>query len=146
MASAETNKLTDSERFLTETINKNDPDLVQALQQATRDTQDKTTDLDYLVWLADMSEKITKRVPNAFYRIRLLETVHKQAKIEGLDPLLVLAVMDVESNFNRFAESHVGAQGLMQVMPFWKKEIGHPDDDLFNPCLLYTSPSPRDRG
>ena len=135
MASAETNKLTDSERFLTETINNNDPDLVQALQQATRDTQDKTTDLDYLVWLADMSEKITKRVPNAFYRIRLLETVHKQAKIEGLDPLLVLAVMDVESNFNRFAESHVGAQGLMQVMPFWKKEIGHPDDDLFNPIV-----------
>jgi len=127
------NKKTDAERFLTETTNKNDPDLVQALQQATHDKQDNTTDLDYLVWLSDMSEKITKRVPNAFYRIRLLETVHKEAKAEGLDPLLVLAVMDVESNFDRYAESHVGAQGLMQVMPFWKNEYGSPEDDLFNP-------------
>lgn len=135
IASAETNveKKTDADIFLTETTNKNDPDLVQALQQATHDNQDNTTDLDYLVWLANMSEKITRRVPNAFYRIRLLETVHQEAKSQGLDPLLVLAVMDVESNFNRHAESHVGAQGLMQVMPFWKKEYGHPDDDLFNP-------------
>ena len=137
MVSAETTidakQKAEANTFLTETTNKNDPDLVQALQQATHDTQDNTIDLDYLVWLADMSEKITKRVPNAFYRIRLLETVHQEAKAQGLDPLLVLAVMDVESNFNRYAESFVGAQGLMQVMPFWKKEYGHPDDDLFNP-------------
>ena len=80
-----------------------------------------------------MSEKITQRVPNAFYRIRLLETVHREAALVGLDPQLVLAVIDIESNFNRYALSHVGAQGLMQVMPFWKKELGKSSDDLFNP-------------
>ena len=114
-------------------IAESDPSLIQALQQATYDRQNNTTDLEMLVWLADMSEKITKRVPNAFYRIRLLETIHQEAKKQGLDPHLVLAVIDVESNFNRHAKSHVGAQGLMQVMPFWKKEYGDESDDLYNP-------------
>ena len=112
---------------------KNDPNLIQALKQSTHDTATKTTDLDHLVWLSSMSEKITQRVPNAFYRIRLLETVHREAALVGLDPQLVLAVIDIESNFNRYALSHVGAQGLMQVMPFWKKELGKSSDDLFNP-------------
>ena len=69
---ADSDKANDADKFLTETTNQNDPDLVQALKQATYDMQDNTTDLDYLVWLSDMSHKITKRVPNAFYRIRLL--------------------------------------------------------------------------
>jgi len=81
----DTNSKTDADTFLTETSNKNDPDLVQALQQATHDKQDNSTDLDYLVWLSDMSEKITQRVPNAFYRIRLLETVHQEAKRSRLN-------------------------------------------------------------
>jgi len=112
-----------------------DPSLIKALKQSTHDTRNQSTDLDSLTWLSTMSEKITQRVPNAFYRIRLLETVYREAKAEGLDPLLVLAVIDIESNFNRYAESYVGAQGLMQVMPFWKKEIGHVDDDLYNPLV-----------
>ena len=112
---------------------KNDPNLIQALKQSTHDTVTKTTDLDHLVWLSNMSEKITQRVPNAFYRIRLLETIHREAALVGLDPQLVLAVIDIESNFNRYALSHVGAQGLMQVMPFWKKELGKSSDNLFNP-------------
>ena len=49
-----------------------------------------------------------------------------------LAPELVLAVIDVESNFDRFAISYVDARGLMQVMPFWLEEIGRPDDNLMH--------------
>ena len=115
--------------------NEHDPALIQALQQATQNITEQTTDLNSLVWLATMSKQITKRIPNPFYRVRLLEAVYQEAQIAGLDPQLVLAVIDIESNFNRFAVSHAGAQGLMQVMPFWKDVHGKPNDDLFNPLV-----------
>ncbi len=110
-----------------------DPALIQALRQETQDSSTNTTDLESLAWLSAMSSKLEKRIPNAFYRIRLLSTIYREARAEGLDPQLVLALIDIESNFDRNALSHAGAQGLMQVMPFWKKEIGEPSDDLFNP-------------
>lgn len=112
-----------------------DPALIQALKQATHDIQEKTIDQNSLSWLAAMSDKIKKRIPNAYYRVRLLEAVVSEANRAGLDPHMVLAVIDVESNFNRYAKSHVGAQGLMQVMPFWKEVYGNSDDDLFNPLV-----------
>lgn len=112
-----------------------DPALIQALKQATHDIQEKTTDLDSLTWLANMSEKLKQRIPNAYYRVRLLEVVATEAHRAGLDPQLVLAVIDIESNFNRHAESHAGAQGLMQVMPFWKEVYGNNNDDLYNPLV-----------
>ena len=82
-----------------------------------------------------MSDKLVKRIPNPYYRIRLLKAVSTEAKRAGLDPQLVLAVIDIESNFDRHAYSHAGAQGLMQVMPFWKEVYGNVDDDLFNPLV-----------
>ncbi len=110
-----------------------DPALIQALQQETYDAETNTTDFDSLLWLSSMSSKLERRIPNPFYRVRLLSNVYRAARAEGLDPQLVLAVIDIESNFNRNALSHAGAQGLMQVMPFWKKELGDESDDLFNP-------------
>jgi len=112
-----------------------DPELIQALQQATHDVQEQTTDLDALLWLSSMSERLEKRLPNPFYRIRLLETIYTEATLAGLDPQLVLAIIDIESNFDRFAVSRSGAQGLMQVMPFWKDVYQKPYDDLFNPSI-----------
>ena len=112
-----------------------DPGLVQALHQATRDSRDRSTDLEALVWLSSMSERLENRIRDPFYRIRLLHSVYTEAERVGLDPQLVLAVIDVESNFDRYALSHAGAQGLMQVMPFWKDVYGMPTDDLFNPLV-----------
>ncbi len=112
-----------------------DQGLVQALHQATRNVHDRSTDLDSLLWLSAMSERLDDRIENPFYRIRLLKNVYDEAEREGLDPQLVLAVIDIESNFDRFALSSAGAQGLMQVMPFWKDVYGRPDDDLFNPLI-----------
>ena len=82
------------------------------------------------VWLVDMSARLEPLVPDADSRLRLLRQVHAAAARAELPPALVLSVIEVESHFDRFAISRAGAQGLMQVMPFWKDEIGRPDDNL----------------
>ena len=82
------------------------------------------------VWLVDMSARLESLLPDADDRLRLLRQVHAAATRAELPPALVLAVIEVESHFDRFAISRVGAQGLMQVMPFWKDEIGRPGDNL----------------
>lgn len=82
------------------------------------------------VWLLDMSTRLARFIDDPQQRLRLLRQVHAAASRTGLAPELVLAVIEVESSFDRFAVSRVGAQGLMQVMPFWKGEIGRPDDNL----------------
>lgn len=85
---------------------------------------------DAEVWLVDMSGRLERFVPDPRERLQLLKQIHAAAARSDLPPELVLAVIEVESHFNRFAVSRVGAQGMMQVMPFWKDEIGRPDDNL----------------
>lgn len=82
------------------------------------------------VWLVDMQTRLEPFVPQADARLKLLRQVHAAAARSKLAPELVLAVIQTESSFDRFAVSRVGAQGLMQVMPFWKNEIGRPNDNL----------------
>ena len=82
------------------------------------------------VWLVDMSARLSRFVDNPEERLQLLKQIHAAATAAELPPELVLAVIEVESHFDRFAISRVGAQGMMQVMPFWKDEIGRPDDNL----------------
>lgn len=84
------------------------------------------------VWLTDMSQRLHKKMPDEQKRLQLLRQVYYEAGRAQLAPELVLAVIEVESNFDRYAISEAGAQGLMQVMPFWLKEIGRPGDNLFD--------------
>ena len=85
---------------------------------------------DAQVWMMGMSTRLTPFVKDEQERLELLHLVRREAVIAGVPPELVLAVIQVESRFNRYAVSRVGAQGMMQVMPFWKKELGRPDDNL----------------
>ena len=84
------------------------------------------------IWLNEMSRRLQKRIPDAEYRINLLSTVHYEANRAGLDPQLVLGLIEVESGFKKYAISVAGARGYMQVMPFWVKEIGATGHNLFH--------------
>lgn len=86
---------------------------------------------DATVWYTAMSERLRKFLPDQEQRLALLRLVHREARAVNLPPNIVLAVIEVESAFRRFALSPVGAQGLMQVMPFWKNELGRKNDNLF---------------
>lgn len=108
-----------------------DPQLLELLRQAASDADSFTDRFDAQVWLSDMSSRLSRQVQDPEERIEILKRVHYEAKRADLPPELVLALIDVESNFDRFALSHVGARGLMQIMPFWLDEIGRPDDNLF---------------
>jgi soluble lytic murein transglycosylase-like protein len=87
---------------------------------------------DAEVWFVDMSGRLQPFVKDDAQRLRLLRLVHSEARRAKLAPELVLSVIEVESRFDRYAISRAGAQGLMQIMPFWLREIGKPDDNLFH--------------
>ncbi|MGA2550189.1 MAG: lytic transglycosylase domain-containing protein [Burkholderiaceae bacterium] len=89
--------------------------------------------LAYLEWLAEMSNRLKGKQPNFLVRRDLLETVYYEAKRAGLEPALMLGLIQVESNFRKYAVSSAGARGLTQVMPFWVDLIGDGDSrKLFN--------------
>ena len=109
-----------------------DPELREALRVAANDAPSFVDRFDAEVWLTDMSSRLARQMPDPEERIELLRLVHLEANRVELPPELILAVIDVESNFDRFAISVAGARGLMQVMPFWKDEIGRPGDNLMH--------------
>jgi soluble lytic murein transglycosylase-like protein len=109
-----------------------DPELRDALRAAASASPSFTDRFDGEVWLTDMSARLARQVKNPEERIELLTLVHMEAKRVDLPPELILAVIEVESNFDRFAISVAGARGLMQIMPFWKEEIGRPGDNLMH--------------
>ncbi len=109
-----------------------DPELREVLRQAATDAPSFTDRFDAEVWLTDMSRRLERQVRDPAERIELLTLVHMEAKRVKLPPELILAVIEVESNFDRYAVSVAGALGLMQIMPFWLDEIGRPDDNLLH--------------
>lgn len=105
-------------------------ELRRFLEQTIRGASSFADRYDAEVWLVDMSGRLSRFVEDPAERLQLLRQIHAAAAAAELPPELVLAVIEVESHFDRFAISRVGAQGMMQVMPFWKDEIGRPDDNL----------------
>ena len=90
------------------------------------------TEIEARRWLAAMSRRLAARMPDRLQREEFLVTVHYEAKRAGLDPQLVLGLIQVESAFRKYAVSTAGARGFMQVMPFWVNLIGGADQNLFH--------------
>ena len=119
-------------RGLAATQERPDEELREILIDAINSSDSFEDRFDAEVWLTDMSQRLRSRVRNPQERLVILKTVHYEARRAALEPELILALINVESNFDRFAISSAGAQGLMQIMPFWLDEIGQPEDNLMD--------------
>ena len=107
-----------------------DPELLRILRNTVNQADSFDDRYDAEVWLLIKSNNLARFLPDKSHRFEFLRKVHRAATRAGLEPEIVLALIEVESHFDSYAVSSAGAQGLMQVMPFWKKEIGRPDDNL----------------
>ena len=105
-------------------------ELQSMLQQPKR--SDEPIDFHQAVWEQDIQQVIRRWVPDEHEAATIAHWVYFYSVRFDLSPELILGLISVESNFDHFAVSNVGARGLMQVMPFWKKELGSPNDNLFN--------------
>lgn len=110
--------------------------------------------LQYLRWVGAMGERLKKKKPEWETRKEFLQTVWYESKRAGLDVALVLGLIQVESNFRKFAVSSVGARGYMQVMPFWTRVLGdgdagklfHMQTNLRFGCVILRHYLDRERG
>lgn len=107
-----------------------DPELRGVVASVIAPTQCFEDKYDRAVWFALMEPRLARYVRDTTEREQILHNVHCEAKRVDIPPELVLAVMDVESRFDRFAVSSAGAVGLMQVMPFWPQQLGMTNDQL----------------
>ncbi|MCG7598200.1 lytic transglycosylase domain-containing protein [Halomonas sp. McH1-25] len=111
------------------------PTLIDTLTEATTFPFDSQRRATTETWLAHRHDRLARFAPQAERRLALLAGVQAEATLAGLSPDIVMAVIQVESGFDSHAVSSAGAQGLMQIMPFWKEAIGRADDNLLDPGL-----------
>ncbi len=109
-----------------------DPALLSLLKQAAAEADSFDDQYDAQVWLVEKEPALARLVKDPAQRIFLLRLIHSEATRAGLSPEIILALIEVESHFDSYAVSSAGAQGMMQIMPFWKHEIGRPEDNLIN--------------
>ena len=107
-----------------------DPTLVSKLKLAAAAAPSFDNHYDAQVWLVSKDLPLSALIKDADQRLKLLTLIHSEATLAKVSPEIVLALIEVESGFDSYAVSSAGAQGIMQVMPFWKKEIGRPEDNL----------------
>lgn len=110
-----------------------DSALLHKLKLATNDVSGFDNQYDAQVWLVAKDRPMARIIKDPAQRLALLKLIHSEAQRADLQPEIVLALIEVESAFDNYAVSVAGAQGMMQVMPFWKKELGRPEDNLINP-------------
>lgn len=104
-----------------------DPELKELLQKIIGSADCYTDKYDSVVWYKAMEPRLAQFVPTHAERVEILDHVYCEAKRDPalqIPPDLVLALMEVESRFDRWAVSPAGAVGLMQVMPFWPRQLG----------------------
>ena len=109
-----------------------DPRLRQLLSEAINSSESFDDRFHAEVWLMDMSNRLKIYVKDEALCLNMLKQIHFEATRADLEPELVLALIEIESHFDTYAISKSGAQGMMQVMPFWLDEIGRPDDNLID--------------
>ena len=110
--------------------------------------------LAYLRWLGETSERLKRRKSDHHTRVEFLEAVWYESRRAGLEPALVLGLIQVESGFRKYAISSAGARGYMQVMPFWARLIGdgdarrlfHLQTNLRFGCIILRHYLDRERG
>lgn len=107
-----------------------DPELGKLLKQALEADRCFEDKFDQQVWMAVMDPRLRRIVQHDGERADILYHVHCEARRLNLPPGLIMAVIDVESRFDRWAVSSAGAVGLMQIMPFWPRELGMTNDQL----------------
>jgi soluble lytic murein transglycosylase-like protein len=116
--------------------------------------QDTESRLQYLRWMGRMSERLRRKKSEWHVRQEFLQTIWYESRRAGLDPALVLGLVQVESNFRKFAVSSVGARGYMQIMPFWTRVLGdgdagklfHMQTNLRFGCVILRHYLDRERG
>lgn len=107
-----------------------DTELVNLLRESLEGADSFVDIYDAQVWLMAKSKPLERFIEDEQKRYDLLKKIHREATKAGLQPEIVLAVIEIESGFDRFAVSRVGARGMMQIMPFWKQELGRSNDNL----------------
>jgi soluble lytic murein transglycosylase-like protein len=107
-----------------------DPELKGLIERAMQQTECFADKFEQQVWFVAMQPQLTKLVKDQAEREDILNQVQCEAKRVGLPPALIMAVIDVESRFDRWAVSSAGAVGLMQVMPFWPRQLGMKNEQL----------------
>jgi soluble lytic murein transglycosylase-like protein len=110
-----------------------DSALLHKLKLATNEVSGFDNQYDAQVWLVAKDRPLARIIKDPAQRLALLKLIHSEARRADLQPEIVLALIEVESAFDSYAVCVAGAQGMMQVMPFWKKELGRPEDNLINP-------------
>jgi len=110
-----------------------DSALLHKLKLATNEVSGFDNQYDAQVWLVAKDRPLARIIKDPAQRLAMLKLIHSEARRADLQPEIVLALIEVETAFDSYAVSVSGAQGMMQVMPFWKKELGHPEDNLINP-------------